>query len=74
METYRDFIISRTDPVPPIPGWQKFKFQYVHKNYDGAPDSGDHRAGNAPTIDACKREIDELLDAASPTNEDSERM
>jgi len=62
METYRDFIISRTDPVPPIPGWQAMAFTYVHKDYDGTEDGNDNRLGFAATVMACKAEIDELLD------------
>lgn len=63
METYRGFIISKTDPVPPIPGWEEFKFSYVHKDYDG---EGDPRHGHAQTVMACKQEIDDLLDEVLP--------
>jgi len=35
-------------------------FDYVHDDYDGAPDSGDHRAGYARTVDEAKAAIDEM--------------
>lgn len=34
-------------------------YDYIHTDYDGAPDSNDNRGGNCPTIEACKAEIDE---------------
>jgi hypothetical protein len=55
METYRGFVIKRTDPVPPIPGWEKFKFQF------GRPDD-DGRVWHAETVMQCKHEIDEMLE------------
>lgn len=62
METYRGFEISKNQMVPPIPGWQQFEFVFTHRDYDGAPDANDNRHGHGPTVMACKREIDELLD------------
>ncbi|WP_300573501.1 hypothetical protein [Phenylobacterium sp.] len=52
---YGDWTIRPTDPVPPIPGWQKFAWTYAHKDYDG-PEDG--RCGCAESPDACKAEID----------------
>jgi hypothetical protein len=65
METYRGFIIKLTDPVPPIPNWQQFKFEYTHRDYDGAEDARDNRHGFGPTVMDCKRQIDDLLDEAA---------
>ena len=56
---YRGYSISY-DP-PPVPGRQ-FDWQYVHKDYDGAEDAGDNRAGSAASWDACLSEIDDLED------------
>lgn len=38
------------------------KYCYVHDDYDGAEDANDNRCGFAPTIEACKAEIDERED------------
>jgi len=45
----------------PIPT-DAYDWDWVHDDYDGAPDSRDHRCGSARTISACKDEIDELED------------
>lgn len=58
---YRDFEIKRTDPVPPIPGWQAFAWTYCHIDYDGPEDS---RIGYCASPDACKAEIDEWHEEA----------
>lgn len=39
-----------------------YEFEYVHNDYDGAPDSGDNRCGLARSIEAAKAEIDERED------------
>ncbi len=55
---YRDYAI-KYDP-PPIPD-RSHDWNYAHKEYDGAPDSGDHRSGTAPTYDDARAAIDEQL-------------
>lgn len=54
--TYRGYTIDRTDPVPPIPTWRQFAWQFCHP--DNEP--GDPRFGHAPTPEACKAEIDAI--------------
>lgn len=46
---YRDFHIT--------PSYM-FGYDYTHDDYDGAPDSNDHRYGTCKTIQECKEEID----------------
>jgi len=36
---------------------------YAHQDYDGAPDSNDHRCGLAKTLPEAIRDIDELEEA-----------
>jgi hypothetical protein len=59
LETYRNYIIRKTDPVPPIPGWEQFKFSFTHKDYDG---DCDPRHGHGPTVMDCKRQINEAIE------------
>ncbi len=33
------------------------RWEFVHDDYDGAPDSGDHRCGQAATVEDCIDEI-----------------
>lgn len=56
---YRGYTITH-DP-PPIP-FPSFAWQFVHDGYDGAPDSGDCRAGSGPTAEDCQAQIDELIE------------
>ena len=53
---YRDFQLRRTDPVPPIPGWQAFAWSYCHIDYDG-PEDG--RCGHGASPEECKAAVDE---------------
>lgn len=46
------------DP-PPAP-WRGLDYTYTHKDYDGAPDSGDKRCGWAGSVAECKADIDEI--------------
>lgn len=32
-------------------------YAFVHKDYDGAPDSGDRRCGTGASIEDCKEQI-----------------
>lgn len=43
---------------------EAFAYEYVHEDYDGAEDANDSRYGHAPSIEACKAEIDEREDDA----------
>jgi hypothetical protein len=44
-------------------GWHpSTQYAYSHDDYDGAPDAKDHRAGYAESVEACKKEIDELME------------
>lgn len=56
---YRGYYIF-FEPVP-VPS-KKFDYQFVHKDFDGAPDSGDSRYGAAPSVQECIDKIDELED------------
>lgn len=53
---YRAFHITY-DP-PPIPD-RRWDYSYVHYDYGG---EGDPRHGHAASVEACKREIDEMYD------------
>lgn len=39
-----------------------FDWDYVHEDYDGAPDSNDNRCGNAESFEACCEKIAEFED------------
>lgn len=63
MQTYRDFIIRRTDPCPPIPfrGWD---WEWAHQ--ESADDGPDCVAwGHAGSIEDCKEMIDEYHEDAA---------
>lgn len=53
---YRNYII-RYD-VKPIP-IRSFDYNYCHIDYDGP---GDNRSGCAPSVESCKKEIDDLCE------------
>jgi hypothetical protein len=55
---YRGYVIQH-DP-PPIPN-RSHDWQFAHEDYDGAPDSGDHRIGTAPSLEEAKAGIDEQI-------------
>lgn len=54
--TYRNYTI--THAPKPIPT-RACDYDYAHEDYDGAPDSGDHRCGNASSLAEAKALIDE---------------
>lgn len=63
-DTYRGYRITY-DPKP-IPD-RRWDWDFVHEDYDGAPNypgdgPGDHRCGNAASVEACRAEIDMLED------------
>lgn len=65
----------RFDP-PPIPH-RCFDWQYVHDDYDGAPDSRDNRHGECASFEACLGEIielqaDEITDLKKMSSEGAE--
>lgn len=41
------------------PAWMTVAWEYVHEDYDGAPDAGDNRCGHGASVDACIAEIQE---------------
>ena len=47
--------IQNDGPTP------KLAWSYVHDDYDGAPDAGDHRHGHAETRKECIKEIEEMI-------------
>lgn len=38
------------------------KYEFVHEEYDGAPDAHDHRLGSGKTIEECVIEINQQLE------------
>jgi hypothetical protein len=46
------------DP-PPIPD-RSHDWHFYHDDYDGAEDAHDDRCGDGPSVEDCKRQIDEL--------------
>lgn len=60
--TYRGYVI--TYDAPPIPD-RRWDWHFVHENYDGAPDSGDHRHGDAASLTDAMCEIDLIEDATA---------
>ena len=56
---YRGFEISYS--IKPIPS-RGFDYDFVHEDYDGAPDSGDRRCGNGSSLEDAMDQIDEILD------------
>lgn len=41
---------------------ERINFQFVHDDFDGAEDSGDHRCGYGDTEQSCKEQIDALCE------------
>ena len=64
METYRGYLIS-FEPKP-IPN-RAYDWDYMHEDYDGAPDAEDGRCGNGGTLQSCKDQIDEEVMVCSTT-------
>lgn len=54
---YRDYIIEYNPP--PIPVFTH-DWAFCHKDFDGAPDSGDYRCGTGEDIEDCKHQIDAM--------------
>jgi hypothetical protein len=56
---HRGFSVVRTNPIPPIPGWQAFAFTWTHDSYDGPEDD---RIGVGPSVLSCFNDIDEWIE------------
>ncbi len=59
MVEYRGYTITHGAKPVPTRVWD---YDFVHADYDGAPDSGDRRCGNGASVDDCKEQIDELIE------------
>ena len=46
------------DPKP-IPD-RRFDWDFIHDDYDGAPDGNNHLAGNGSSVDDCINQIREI--------------
>ena len=57
MIQYRGYHIYYDPPPIPI---RTMDWHFAHDDFDGAPDSADHRAGSAASAKDCKHEIDEI--------------
>ena len=58
-ENYRGWVI-KYDP-PPVP-FRNCDWAFVHRDFDGAPDAGDHRYGHAASVVEAKAAIDSLIE------------
>ena len=58
-ESYRGWVI-KYDP-PPVP-FRNCDWAFVHRDFDGAPDAGDHRYGHAASVVEAKAAIDSLIE------------
>lgn len=56
---YRGYSIHETGFYA-HPRWREVAWTFAHADYDGAEDGCDRRCGTAESVEACKREIDEL--------------
>ena len=56
VEQYRGYNITYWAKPVPTRAWD---YDFAHEDYDGAPDSGDHRCGNGASVEDCKEQIDE---------------
>ena len=59
VEKYRGYTISYWAKPVPTRAWD---YDFSHEDYDGAPDSGDNRCGNARSLEQAKEFIDELIE------------
>ena len=59
MTKYRNYVISYdTKPIP----LRAFDYDFQHEDCDGAPDAGDHRYGQAASMEDAKAVIDEQFE------------
>ena len=59
VEKYRGYHISHWAKPVPTRAWD---YDFSHEDYDGAPDSGDHRCGAARSLAEAKEQIDEQIE------------
>lgn len=59
VEQYRGYNITYWAKPVPTRAWD---YDFAHEDYDGAPDSGDHRCGNGASVEDCKEQIDEIIE------------
>lgn len=57
--TYRGYVVTY-DP-PPIPD-RRWDWHFAHEQFDGAPDAGDRRHGDAASLTDAMHEIDSIED------------
>ena len=57
---YRDYKITRC--IEPVM-CAHYDWEFVHVDYDGAPDAHDHRCGFADSLDDARAEIDIIEEA-----------
>lgn len=55
---YRGFSISLSSYSPAA----EFDWEFLHDDYDGAPDGNDRRCGRGPNVRDCMMQIDDLED------------
>jgi hypothetical protein len=59
IEAYRGYNITYWRKPIPTAAWD---YDFAHEDYDGAPDSGDHRCGNAASVEEAREMIDEQIE------------
>ena len=57
--SYRGYVITYDPPPVPVREWD---WHFVHEQFDGAPDAGDYRCGDAASLTDCMCEIDLIED------------
>ena len=66
VEVYKDYeIYYEKKPIPTT----IFDYSFVHKDYDGAPDSGDRRWGFGDSVESCKEWIDDMIEEEGEEDE-----
>jgi hypothetical protein len=55
---YKNYTIEPMDTI--YSGGLEYKFEFVHDEYDGAPDSYDGRLGIATSVENAKEQIDDI--------------
>ncbi len=60
---YRDYVIIYDPPPIPI---RRFDWSWAHEDFDGSTDGNDRRCGSSVSVEAAKRDIDELISSMVP--------
>lgn len=55
MIKYKNYTIKNA-----IESWPYAKYEFMHEDYDGAPDAYDFRCGTASSVEQCKYLIDSM--------------